>query len=140
MWKATPNEMFVKQWKLLVFSAKWYHISMTHFNYFLLIYSIYVGLFGLFSSHSRIFSLIWRRHHNRWGATKIDLCLALMAIEQWRSITFHTYCDKGQPFIMVISEDPWQSHYISFNDLGPSRPGIEPRSPACEANGPPLHN
>ena len=36
-----------------------------------------------FSSHSRIFSLIWRRHHCRWRAANFDLCSALMAIEQW---------------------------------------------------------
>ena len=29
------------------------------------------------------FSLIWRRHHYRWRAENVDLCSALMAIEQW---------------------------------------------------------
>ena len=29
------------------------------------------------------FSLIWRRHHCRWRAANFNLCLALMAIEQW---------------------------------------------------------
>ena len=29
------------------------------------------------------FSLIWRRHHYRWMSANFDLCLALMAIEQW---------------------------------------------------------
>ena len=54
------------------------------------------------------------------------------------SLTCHTYCDTGQPFILVISEDPWYLHLLPsvrqwcdtacFNDLGLSRPGIEPRS------------
>ena len=26
------------------------------------------------------------------------------------SLTCHTYCDTGLPFIMFISEDPWHSH------------------------------
>ena len=37
----------------------------------------------VWSSHSWIFSLIWRRHHCRWRAANFDLCSALMAIEQW---------------------------------------------------------
>ena len=28
------------------------------------------------------------------------------------SFAYHTYCDTGYPFIMVISEDPWQSHLL----------------------------
>ena len=28
------------------------------------------------------------------------------------SLTCHTYCDTGHPFIMVISEDPWHSHLL----------------------------
>ena len=28
-------------------------------------------------------SLIWRRHHYRWRGANFELCLALMAIEQW---------------------------------------------------------
>ena len=29
------------------------------------------------------FSLIWRRHHCRWKTANVDLCSALMTIEQW---------------------------------------------------------
>ena len=39
--------------------------------------------FGGGSSYSRIFSLIWRRHHDRWRAANFGLCPALVAIEQW---------------------------------------------------------
>ena len=28
------------------------------------------------------------------------------------SLTCHTHCDTGLPFIMVISEDPWHSHLL----------------------------
>ena len=28
-------------------------------------------------------SLIWRRHHYHWRGANFELCLALMAIEQW---------------------------------------------------------
>ena len=50
------------------------------------------------------------------------------------SLACQTYCDKGHPFIMVISEDPWVSPIaerlalkLSLPVL--SRPVIEPRSP-----------
>ena len=33
-------------------------------------------------SHSRIFLLIWRRHHCRWRAANFDLCSALFVIVQ----------------------------------------------------------
>ena len=48
-------------------------------------------------------------------------------------LTCHIYCDTGQPFIMVISEDPWHSHLLpsvwqwNFHYLFQ-------RSLACEAN------
>ena len=29
------------------------------------------------------------------------------------SLTCHTYCDTGLPFIMVISEDQWHTHLLS---------------------------
>ena len=84
------------------------------------------------------FPLIWRRHHYRRRATNFD---------SWPlSREWSYYCDTGQLYIMSISKDPW--HYDAtccqafcsgagptwFNDLGLSRPGIEPRSPACDAN------
>ena len=28
------------------------------------------------------------------------------------SLARHTYCDKGHPYIMVISQDPWHSHLL----------------------------
>ena len=51
------------------------------------------------------------------------------------SLACHTYCDTGNPFIMVISEDPWHSHlfpsiwqwsyHYLFWDLVLSRLGFE---------------
>ena len=29
------------------------------------------------------------------------------------SLAFHTYCDKGRSFIIIISEDPWHSHLLT---------------------------
>ena len=56
----------------------------------------------------------------------------------------HTYCVTDQPFIMVISKDPWHAHlvlsvWLPFNDFGLFRPGIEPRSVVFEANALPLN-
>ena len=62
------------------------------------------------------------------------------------SLTCHIYCDTGQPFIVVISEDSWHSQLLSSDwqwnchYLGLSRPVIEPRSPACEANALPIRH
>ena len=50
-----------------------------------------------FSSHSRLFhsygDVIYARH-------------------PWPLSSEGSYCDTGHPFIMVISEDPWQSHLL----------------------------
>ena len=40
---------------------------------------VYLGFFVSLEN----FSLLWRRHHCRWRASNFELCLALMAIEQW---------------------------------------------------------
>ena len=59
------------------------------------------------------FSLIWTHHHCRWRAANIVLCSALMAIMSSEgSLTCHTHCNTGLPFVMVISEDPWHSHLM----------------------------
>ena len=86
------------------------------------------------------FSLILRRHHCRWRAVNFDLCSTLMAIKQWRFFyvphslrhgsTHHNGHLRGPMTIKPVAE--------CFYDLGFSRPGIEPRSPACEANVLPL--
>ena len=58
------------------------------------------------------FSLIWKRHHYRWWTTNFDLYLPLMAIENWWLFMYHTCCDTGQPFFIVISDDPWHSRLL----------------------------
>ena len=60
------------------------------------------------------------------------VCSALMAIEQWGFFSMSHLLWHGHPFIMVISEDPWQSHlmpsieqwscHFLFKQLGLSRP------------------
>ena len=61
------------------------------------------------SSHSRIF-------HSRGDVTIADKGLQILIYSRhsWQlssegSSTCHSYCDTGLPFIMVISENPWQS-------------------------------
>ena len=64
----------------------------------------YLFLFCLFvwdlSSHSRIFSLIWRCHHYRWRAANFDLCAHSWPLISEGSLACHTYCGTGHPFIM----------------------------------------
>ena len=40
----------------------------------------------------------------------------LIAIEQWGFFNVPHHCDTGQPFNILISEDPWHSH-LSFSVL-----------------------
>ena len=58
---------------------------------------------------------------------------------------WHNYCDPGHPFIMVISEDPWQSHlFLSVKQWSFSLPVFttkvcrgwdsKTQPSACEAN------
>ena len=56
---------------------------------------------------------MWRRHLCRWRAKNFDLCSHLWPLSNEGSLTCHTYCDTGHPFIMVIFEDPWHSHLTS---------------------------
>ena len=52
-----------------------------------------VIFFIVFLSHSRIYLLIWRRHHDWERSINFDLYSALMAIEYWglNSLACHTY-------------------------------------------------
>ena len=59
------------------------------------------------------FSLIGTRDHDQWRTAIFDIWSALIAIEQRGSLCCFAYCDKGHPFIMVISEYPWHSRLIS---------------------------
>ena len=97
------------------------------------------------------FSLIWRRKHCRWRAANFDLWLALMAIEQWgffnvphllwHGPTVYNVHLRGPVTLTPYPERLTDSGAVTtcFYDLGLSRPRIEPRSPACEANALPLH-
>ena len=74
------------------------------------------------------FSLLWRRHHNRWRTAKFDPCPAHMTIEQWgffnmphllwhgawsspRTRDTHTHCQAFGSWAVTTC----------FYDLGPSR-------------------
>ena len=78
------------------------------------------------------FLLISRRHVCQWRAAHFDLCSVLWPFSPENSLAYHTYCDTGHPFIMIITEDKWHSHLMPsvqqwgvINDLGLSRLGIE---------------
>ena len=93
-----------------------------------------------FSSHSRIFHSFGDSTIAVEGLQIFTYAQHWWPLSSEGSLACHTYCDTGQPFIMVISEDHlylwpsiwhWSCHCL-FLDL--SRPGIEPRFPTCEAN------
>jgi hypothetical protein len=53
-------------------------------------------------------SLIWGRHHWRWRAANLDLCLALTAFSSEGSFSCNTYCDTGPRFIRSHPKDRHQ--------------------------------
>ena len=59
------------------------------------------------------FSLIWRRHHCRWKLQILICARHSWPLSSEGSLTCHTYCDTGLPFIKVFSEDPWHSNLLS---------------------------
>ena len=94
------------------------------------------------------FSLIWRRHHCRLRAANFDLCSALMAIEQWGFFNVPHQPRHGPTVyyghlrgpVTLAPNAERGAVTACFNDLGLSRPGIELRSPAYEANALPLRH
>ena len=85
----------------------------------------------------------WGIFHSFGDVTGEGLQILAFARHSWLlssegSLAYHTYCDTGYPFIMVISEDPWQHTYgralssgavtTCFYDLGLSRLGFEHRT------------
>ena len=56
------------------------------------------------------FSLIWRRHHDRWRAVSFDLCSAPIAIEHWGFYSV-LHIIWHEAFVYnVNSEDLWHSN------------------------------
>ena len=86
----------------------------------------FVCLFVLgLSSHSRILHYYGDVTIAREGLQTLTYTPHSLRLSSEGSLTCHTYCDTGLPFKMVMFEEPWHS-------------GIEPRSPACEANALPI--
>ena len=77
-------------------------------------------------------SHILRRHHCRWRAANFDLYSWPLNSEG--SLTCHTHCDTCLPHTRD-THTCCRAVPTCFYDLGLSRPGIEPRSPAYEASG-----
>ena len=56
------------------------------------------------------FSLIWIRQYYRWRLQILTYARHLRPLSSEGTLACHTYCNMGQPFKMVISEDPWHSY------------------------------
>ena len=64
------------------------------------------------SSHSRIFNSYGDVTIAGEGLQILTYAQHLWPLSSEGSLTCHTHCDAGLPFIMVISEDPWHSHLM----------------------------
>ena len=107
----------------------WYYFPLGR------IFACFVWFFVSFEN----FSLIRRRHHYRLRAANLDLCSALMAIEQWRFLAVTPTVTRGTgPFIMVISEDQWNTSITERLEVELSLPVYWLRSVAAGIRTPNL--
>ena len=127
-------------------SITW-QISIALLRYFCLLVLFVCG----FTSLSTIF-----HSYGEVTSTGERLQMLTYAWYSWQllsegSLSIHTYSDMGYPFIMVIHQDPYDTHtccrsFVSgdattfFNDLKLPRPGIDSRSFTCEAKTLPLNH
>ena len=65
-----------------------------------------------FSSHSRIFHSFGDVIFAGEGLQNLTYARNSWPLSSEGSLACHTYCDRGHPFIMVFSEDPWHSRLM----------------------------
>ena len=68
-------------WYILIWYCKVEHFHLAGLCNRVKAYDWRISLFVVWIFTS--YSILWRRHHYRWGASNFDLYLAFMAIEQW---------------------------------------------------------
>ena len=66
----------------------------------------------IFLSPSRIFYSFWVITITGEGIQNVTYTRYSSPLSSEGFLTCHTFCDTGQPFKMVISEDPWHSHLL----------------------------
>ena len=81
----------------LIYRDEQYNIALLYTN---------VCLFGVFSSHSRIFHSYGDVTVAGEGQQILTYARHSWPLSSEGSLACHTYCDTGHPFIMVISEYP----------------------------------
>jgi hypothetical protein len=107
-------------------------------------------LFVCFESHKQFFSYLVTVTITGDGAANLDPCLALTAFSSEGSLTCHTYCDTGPPFLRSHPKDPWfyllnavlvakEQSLPILNVLGltrPARAGLDLSCHTCCDTGP----
>ena len=104
----TTNKWYWRFVFCLLFGECRYYVSHNLYTFWYK-YDLFVWIL---SPHSRIF-------HSYGDVTIAGEGLQILTYTRhsWPlssegSLTCHTYCDMGHPFIMVIFEDPWPSHLL----------------------------
>ena len=98
------------------------------------LYVCFLICLGFIGQHEN-FSLIWRRHHYRWRASKFELCSTLMAIGEWGyfrvphllwhgASVFNIHLRRPVTLTLIAERLEWSCHYL-FYDLDVSRLGFE---------------
>ena len=97
-WKEISVEYLIRKWPLRLWNS-----------------CLFVCLFFWhFSSHSRIFHSYGDINMTGEGLQILTYAQHLLLLISEGSLTCHTYCDTGNPFIIVISENPWHSHLLQW--------------------------
>ena len=89
-------------------SKGWHLIKRQKFSISLFIQSnwFFLKVIKGFSSHWRIFHL-----YGDFAITVEGLDLYSWPLSSKGCLTYYIYCDTGQPFIVVISKDPWNTPF-----------------------------
>ena len=121
-WKIICTCTYLKWWsKYSIFPCglwKKYIFRLCRFCLFIVDrnYDPFVCLFDCLEFYVQLenFSFIWRRHHYGEGLQILTYTRHSLPLSSEGSLACHTYRDTGHPFIMVISEDPWQSQRLPW--------------------------
>ena len=81
------------------------HSHIRAFELFFIFFLRYFWLLNIYFCLTREFKLIWRPHHYQFFGH-------LQPLSSEGSLACHTHCYTGHMFIMVIPENPWNSHLL----------------------------
>ena len=89
---------------------QWTKINGSFVNWDVFCECLFVSQFWEFSSHSRNFHSYGDVTITGEGLHILTCARTSWPLSSEGSLAYHTYCERGHLFTMVISEEPWHSH------------------------------